>query len=410
MYATPCCGGNRSSSTERHNGRARGARGSENRWYGIAVVQVRVDRLGQLSKADVEFGDLTVLVGPQATGKSLLLQTLKLGIDHFAIRQTLRENGLDPRGDWTAFLDLYFGRGMRSLWHPDAVVAVGGMEVGSSLLRKRTGSEQHKVVYIPAQRTLALPDGFPVTFRQLGEDTPFVVRQYSELLRDALVNGRFDKDGKLFPNTGRLTKKLRTELDNAIFHGAELRFEQEQTRKDLRLKVDGSELPIMAWTAGQREVVPLLLATYSLIKAGAASKDTDVDWVIIEEPEMGLHPHAIIVVMGLVIELVARGYRVAISTHHPLVLDVVWAMNHVADHSAGATRPLAGFFGLSEKRVAAALKKSRRVHALGYEDGRATSTDISRLDPTADIGRERDWGGLTGFSSSLLDIVSAVSA
>ena len=41
--------------------------------------------------------------------------------------------------------------------------------------------------------------------------------------------------------------------------------------------------------------------------------------------EMGLHPRAIAVVMLMVFELMARGYRVCISTHSPQVLDAVWA-------------------------------------------------------------------------------------
>ena len=373
------------------------------------VVSVRAHRLGQLSKADVDFGALTVLVGPQATGKSLLLQTLKLGIDHFAIRRTLRENGLDARNDWHAFLDLYFGRGMSGLWHDDTEAAVGEVDISDALLRKRSGERAHRVVYIPAQRTLALPDGFPVAFRLLGEDTPFVVRQYSDQLRDALVNGQFDKEGRLFPNTGRLTSKLRDSLDRAVFHGAELLFDREQTRQDLRLAVDGHDLPMMAWTAGQREVVPLLLATYPLIKAGATSKDAGVDWVVIEEPEMGLHPKAILAVMALVIELVGRGYRVAISTHHPLVLDVLWTMDHVRGNSA-ATGQLAARLSVRKERLIEALDVESRVYALDYAGDVVTSTEISSLDPGSDVDRERDWGGLTGFSASLLDIVTAANA
>lgn len=374
-----------------------------------AMVAVKVREFGQLAAADVEFGDLTVLVGPQATGKSLLLQLLKLGVDHLAVRNTFRENGLDPGRDWDAFLGLYFGRGMQTLWSNASEVSVGDVAIEPSLLRRRARPEAtHRVVYIPAQRTLALPDGFPVAFRLLGEDSPFVVRQYSELLRDALVNGQFDRHGRLFPNTGRLTQKLRDSLDRAIFHGASLEFDREQTRKELRLAVAETELPMMAWTAGQREVVPLLLATYPLIKAGATSKDASVDWVVIEEPEMGLHPRAILAVMSLVIELVGRGYRVAISTHHPLVLDVVWAMNHVAA-APSAVGAFAREFGLQKPRVVEALTKIRKVHALDYSGDVVTAHDISELDPSSEVDQERGWGGLTAFSTSLLDVVTSIN-
>ena len=41
-------------------------------------TRIKLANLGQIKEADVQFGDLTVLVGPQATGKSIFLQLLKL--------------------------------------------------------------------------------------------------------------------------------------------------------------------------------------------------------------------------------------------------------------------------------------------------------------------------------------------
>jgi ABC-type uncharacterized transport system ATPase subunit len=40
--------------------------------------RLQVKQLGPIREADITFGDLTVIVGPQATGKSILLQTIKL--------------------------------------------------------------------------------------------------------------------------------------------------------------------------------------------------------------------------------------------------------------------------------------------------------------------------------------------
>jgi ABC-type transport system involved in cytochrome bd biosynthesis fused ATPase/permease subunit len=37
--------------------------------------------VGQIAEASLTFGDLTTLVGPQATGKSIALQLLKLMVD-----------------------------------------------------------------------------------------------------------------------------------------------------------------------------------------------------------------------------------------------------------------------------------------------------------------------------------------
>jgi len=38
------------------------------------ISSLRVERVGQIRCADLKFGDLTVLAGPQATGKSIFLQ------------------------------------------------------------------------------------------------------------------------------------------------------------------------------------------------------------------------------------------------------------------------------------------------------------------------------------------------
>ena len=42
---------------------------------------LNIEQLGQIQRANLEFGDLTVFVGPQATGKSIALQLLKLMVD-----------------------------------------------------------------------------------------------------------------------------------------------------------------------------------------------------------------------------------------------------------------------------------------------------------------------------------------
>ncbi|HCF59223.1 MAG TPA: hypothetical protein DFS52_14675, partial [Myxococcales bacterium] len=64
-----------------------------------------------MKEARIEFGDLTVLVGPQAGGKSLLLQIWKLAIDAGEVVSALRAAGysLPNPGE---LLDAYFGEGM----------------------------------------------------------------------------------------------------------------------------------------------------------------------------------------------------------------------------------------------------------------------------------------------------------
>jgi predicted ATPase len=75
----------------------------------------------------------------------------------------------------------------------------------------------------------------------------------------------------------------------------------------------------MVWSAGQREFVPLLLGLYWLMPSTQSSRRGTIEWVVLEEVEMGLHPRAISVLLLMVLELVTRGYRVCLSTHSPQI-------------------------------------------------------------------------------------------
>src|SRR5438093_8729927 len=78
--------------------------------------RLQLKNIGQISRADIEFGDLTVFVGPQATGKSIALQLLKLLVDTGHVLSELKRYGLDWSGRLPDFLDVYLGEGMRHVW------------------------------------------------------------------------------------------------------------------------------------------------------------------------------------------------------------------------------------------------------------------------------------------------------
>jgi hypothetical protein len=202
-----------------------------------------------------------------------------------------------------------------------------------------------------------------------------------------------------------LKKEYRDLIGSAVFHGGTVGLEQdEQYAKRLRLTHGDAQIPFMSWTAGQREFTPLLLGLYHLLPPRKLLKQPDIDWVIIEEPEMGLHPQAITVVLLLTLDLLWRGYRVALSTHSPHVLTAIWMLNRLKESKA-RWQLLCDAFGVGdsqqlEKVAKAALKKSYRVHHLGFDsDDRVRSTDISDLDPDSDDEKMSGWGGLTEFSS-----------
>lgn len=155
----------------------------------------------------------------------------------------------------------------------------------------------------------------------------------------------------------------------------------------------------------------MLLGLYWLLPPSKVARRDKLEWVVIEEPEMGLHPNAITVAMLLVIELLWRGYRVCLSTHSPHVLDVVWALR-VLQANGGQEKDVLDLFSLrsspSTKSLAqTALAKQMRVH---YFQRDGIVRDISTLDPGAEDGATAGWGGLSEFSGRVGDIVARVVA
>jgi hypothetical protein len=122
---------------------------------------------------------------------------------------------------------------------------------------------------------------------------------------------------------------------------------------------------------------------------------------------MGLHAQAILDVMTLVLELLRRGYRVCLTSHSPLMLDVVWALGVIGRHG-GTDADVRRMLNLSpqEAEVAKhALQIRPRVYYF-QRDGRVV--DISGLDPGSDRSEESGWGGLTEFSGKIGKVVAAV--
>lgn len=382
------------------------------------AANLRIHRFAQIDEADIELGDLTIFVGAQATGKSLALQLFKLCADGRRVTRELADNGFSSSST-VQLIENVFGEGMAGAWGKGTRVSLGSKALSPQSLSAggRKPSSPHEVFYIPAQRALTIADGWPMAFRAGPLGTPYVVRRFSEGLADVLRNA--GPGGKLFPLEGKLKESLRQMIDEAFFHGARLELHTTRARTELRLAVEGGFLPTMAWTAGQREFVPLLVALYSLLPSGKKTKDDAVEWIVLEEPEMGLHPKAILAVMLLVLELLARGYKVILSTHHPLVLDVVWGLRRIQESGKpkgrllnvlklfgqeGAWRPLHGI-------ATEALEKRYKVWHFGFGESGVVAEDISALDPGSDDKAISGWGGLSGLSAHIGDVVAeAVSS
>ncbi len=377
------------------------------------VQELALENVGQIRKAEVRFGDLTVLVGPQAAGKTILLEWLKLLMDAQIVGERLRLYGREWGRRADKFLELFFGEGMHSLWRPgESAVVVNGCSVDAETwLRPQASGANELVSYIPAQRVLTLGRGWPRPFSDYSPGDPFVVPNFSEWLRGILEAG-FASGETIFPRLHRFSPEARMKVFLDVFSewGLQVNVQAGQKRLVLAPGQGGNVLPFMVWSAGQREIVPLILSLDWLLSPEFPLRQNGFEWVVIEEPEMGLHPRAIEGVMLMVLELVARGYKVCVSTHSPQLLDVIWVIRHVSQHGADPVR-LLDLFNLDDfpKRrnvMELVLKKLAKVYFFDRESG--CTRDISDLDPGAEDSTEAGWGGLTAFSGRASEVVSKV--
>ena len=81
------------------------------------MKSLKIKNFGPIINVDVKFGDLTFLVGPQASGKSLFLELLKYVIDKEFVLSTLRKyNYIIDKKNPQKVLDTFFGDGMNKIF------------------------------------------------------------------------------------------------------------------------------------------------------------------------------------------------------------------------------------------------------------------------------------------------------
>ena len=380
------------------------------------MTRLKVEHFGPIKSVDVSLGDLNILIGPQASGKSLFLELFKLVMDHANIVDVLRKyNYILSKTDVNPFLDLYFGEGLHSLFTPKTRIQFDNKSFSISDLLKpakfKTNAKE-SVFYVPAQRILGISDGRPKNFMEFDGSTPYVLKNFSETLR-VFIQGGLGNPDVIFPMRNRLKGAVKKSIDKSVFHGAKVVIDQTSGQRKMKLNVNEVSLPFMTWSAGQKEFMPLLLAMYCLSgPPTSVINKNDYKWVIIEEPEMGLHPRAIQAVILEIIELMQSGYKVIVSTHSPTLLEFAWVFESLKMLPEEELKSaLCELFDIDKNCTAAQVLnglKDKAVTTFYFESKGAgvVSTDISSLDVEADDSLIADWGGLSTFSGRASDVVS----
>lgn len=377
---------------------------------------LRVRNFGPISDVNVEFGDFTILIGPQASGKSLFLELLKLVKDHDHIVSTLKRYNYVLEDSPTLSLpEYYFGEGLSSVVKDSTKVIFNGIDVTDDLTSTHINDDeqQESVFYVPAQRILSIADGRPKNFMEFDLSTPYALRFFSETLRVYLQGGLGNPD-VLFPMKLGLRNSVTDSINSSIFHNGKVIIDQSGGQRKMKLSIDGVKLPFMTWSAGQKEFMPLLLAIYCLTgKSASIVKHEDYKWVIIEEPEMGLHPKAVEAVIIEIIELMRQGFKVIISTHSSIFVDFAWTLRELSNlDEAQFEEAMCRLFDFDpddkNKSFFSGLK-AKSVKAFYFASNRGKgvlSSDISSLDVMDSNPVVSEWGGLSSFASRASEIVS----
>ena len=382
-------------------------------------TKIEVEKLGHIKDSFVELGDFTVFVGPQGAGKTIMLETIKLIADGSVIKKDLKNRGYSVN-DVDSTLKLYYGRGISSTIK-DSVVKVNNDIV--SFKFKSSKRKDQAVFYIPAQRVITMSDGWPMAFKNFVVDAPYVVKKFSDDLLYLMNQGLGKGETPIFPQKGRFKKELRDVLMHSIFWNSKLILGKEELKRRLELKFESRNeeisIPFMLWSAGQREFVPLLLGLYYLMPSGKTSKRKDIDWLIVEEPEMGLHPKGIAAVILILFELLRRGYKILISTHSQAVLGILWMLSYIkkAYRKFGPEfdyrQFLKKYFGVRGYGIDNiwddVILREFKVYFfdINAKDNSVIVKDISNLD-VVDTDEFSEWGGLIEYSSKSIEIVSDI--
>jgi predicted ATPase len=375
------------------------------------MKRFKVQHVAQIIQGDVQFGDFNVFIGPQASGKSIFLQLIKLALDAGPVKSEIKKHGYTWENT-KGFIDLYMGEGMGGIIQKDSKISVDSKDFTFDELEKKRDRGKEEVFLIPAQRVVTIQDGWPRNFQNYQLLDPFVVKSFSESLRLLMEKGvGSGKESLIFPQEGRMKKAFRDKLNQSIFYDAEIKLDKSNPKKRILLNVGNNSLPYMTWSAGQREFMPLLLGLYWLMPSSKISKREKIKWVIIEEPEMGLHPDAIQGLILTFLELISRGYKVIISTHSPLILEFCWTINRLKEEK-GNPDLLFKLFDLKKHPTIRDLfetiikEKEFKTHFFERKKSGVEIKDISSLDPISEDQSVQEWGGLSSFSSRASELVS----
>ncbi|RRR72141.1 MAG: hypothetical protein EI684_10530 [Candidatus Viridilinea halotolerans] len=299
---------------------------------------VTIHNFGPIKEAQIELRDLTVFVGPLASGKSLAAQVL-----YFlrGIEELMPPDTEDPVATTLAALELWLGYDPSLLitesttltWQNQKMQWLGNsMSLNQTLEQRirtwwKSGTSPLKQIYIPAGRILySFVPPFAAPQLQLlfsrsrakSQALPGYISTFYAVLGSVLEALWHDQEvrkhgQKSFSDTLDEIQSFRTKA-RAITKG-DLHYGPGTISLEIGKKIFQSS----AISAGQMEIWPFLAITESILSFSTSP----FKYMYFEEPEAHLHPGAQRQVMEIVAQLVRQNVKCVITTHSPYILYVI---------------------------------------------------------------------------------------
>jgi len=305
-----------------------------------------IRNFGPIREADIQLRDLTIFVGPQATGKSLAAQAL-----YFlrGLEDLLSPSTNAPRESVLSALQWWLGNEPSVYTKPGTLLRWNDFELSqeerqqvqweqnslnpNDAMKKRIqtwwekGTQHAKTqvdysktqVYIPAGRTL-------YSFLTLSSALPLISRFRPEQQWPGYIITFYETLGKALERLSRDQGQVGLFSDSVSLRHLEqeiqpiLKGQIQYSHDTIVLKTEQVLLRPVNIATGQMEVWPFWAIIESGLKSGTLAPGSQIYF---EEPEAHLHPGAQRSVMAMVAFLVRRGVRVLLTTHSPYILYAV---------------------------------------------------------------------------------------
>jgi len=350
------------------------------------MEHLRIQNFLVIKKAEIEIKELTLLIGPQANGKSVIARLLQFFKSHIqdtffsSIKDNLNKRGLDkqalsnfekafPRYTWEGqefIIEYHFepyivsiistkksdGRSSVTIHHCRELLKIRNtlkrnyddLIVKNLTTNKRLGAADEYLFYeaysdaissSPAKRVIGdsifIPAGRSF-FANVHENIFSLLAsgtfEFDHLLtefgsRYTTAKRYYNQDSIRRSNTGIDFKSIKAKLDENI--KAVLKGEYLYEKKKDWIKSGDKKISIANSSSGQQEALPLLILLTFWPYVGTRSKEQGVTFII-EEPEAHLFPISqkhIINLLALIYNTSGERHKFLLTTHSPYVLTAI---------------------------------------------------------------------------------------